>query len=103
MLPCLKRQFYKLLKLFRARSLLSAISLSLLCKHYLAHAEENAVTPKLQSIAGSYTQEIGDVPVQDHWTRIEFSAMYIDQVTFLFRAFPSFIRISKYFLQLPKI
>ncbi len=61
-------------------TLLAALTLGLLCKPYFAHAEENAVTANLQAIAEAHAQEIGDAHAEDHWTRIEFSTVYIDPV-----------------------
>ena len=65
---------------FKRITLFTALALGLLCKPYLAHAEENAVTSNLQAVAESYAQEIGDVDAEDRWTRIEFSTIYIDPV-----------------------
>ena len=65
---------------FKRVALFTALASGLICKPYLAHAEENAVTSNLQAVAESYAQEIGDVPGEDHWTRLEFSTPYIDPV-----------------------
>jgi len=41
---------------------------------------ENAAILNQKAIAETYAQELGNVPAQDHWTRIEFSTTYIDPV-----------------------
>ena len=65
---------------FKRAALYTTLALGLISNPYFAQAEENAVTSNLQAVAESYAQELGDVPVQDHWTRIEFSSTYIDPV-----------------------
>lgn len=61
-------------------ALVTALALSFICSPYQAHAEENAVISNQKAIAETYAQELGDVPAQDQWTRIEFSSTYIDPV-----------------------
>ncbi|CAA9891718.1 hypothetical protein METHB2_490024 [Candidatus Methylobacter favarea] len=61
-------------------ALFTVLTLGLMSKPYLAHADKNSVTSSLQTVAKSYAQELGDVLAQDHWTRIEFSTIYIDPV-----------------------
>ena len=65
---------------FKGVALLTVLALGLIGKPYLAHADKKAVTSKLQAVAESYAEELGDVLAQDHWTRIEFSTTYIDPV-----------------------
>ena len=65
---------------FKRIALFSALVLGLISKPYFAHAEENAVTSNLQAVAELYTEEIYEVLAEDHWTRIEFSTLYIDPI-----------------------
>jgi hypothetical protein len=65
---------------FKLAAIYTTLALGLISNPYLAHAEENAVTSNLQTLAELYAQEGGDVRVEDHWTRIEFSTAYIDPV-----------------------
>ena len=65
---------------FKRAALYTTLALGLICKPYLAHAEESAVTSNLRAVAESYAQEFGDVPAQGKWTRIKFSSTYIDPV-----------------------
>jgi hypothetical protein len=65
---------------FKRVALYTTLALGLISNPYFAQAKGNAVTSNLQVVAESYAQELGDVPVQDHWTRIEFSSTYIDPV-----------------------
>jgi hypothetical protein len=68
------------IKDFKGIALFTVLALGLISKPYLAHADKNAVTSNLQTIAEPYAEEIGDVLAQDHWIRIEFSTTYIDPV-----------------------
>ena len=65
---------------FKRITLFTALVLGLISKPYFAHAEENAVTSNLQAVAELYAEEIDEVLAEDHWTRIEFSTLYIDPV-----------------------
>jgi len=71
---------YHLITGFKLVTLVSALALCLIAKPYLAHAETNADTSNLQTLAVSYAQESNYVLAQDHWNRIEFSGTYIDPV-----------------------
>jgi hypothetical protein len=71
---------YNLIAGLKRIALFTALVLGLISKPYFAHAGENAVTSNLQAVAELYTDEIYDVLAEEHWTRIEFSTIYIDPV-----------------------
>ena len=65
---------------FKRVTVFTALSFGLICNPYLAHAENALVTSKLQTVAESYAQELGDMPATGQWIRIEFRNTYIDPV-----------------------
>ena len=65
---------------FMRIALFTALALWLISNPYFAHAETNAVTSYLQTIAKSNAQELGRVMANNHWIRIEFSTTYVDPV-----------------------
>jgi hypothetical protein len=71
---------------FKRVTLFTALALGLISKPYFAHAEKNAVTSNLQAVTELYAQESSDVLAEDHWTRIEFSATYIDPIVVVERS-----------------
>jgi hypothetical protein len=52
----------------------------LTCMPFLAQADQDLFSQKIQLIAESNAMELGSVMADGHWTRIEFSKPYIDPV-----------------------
>jgi hypothetical protein len=72
---CLLKNFYA-----KSRTSILIIASNLIFSPLLAHAEPGLALQEIQKIAGTDAMEIGTALANDHWTRVEFSKVYIDPV-----------------------